>query len=60
MFTDKFSQLAESMSKRFSNLWLQGKADVAAVDGTKTWNVIQFNLMKGAGLGGRRAVPCGA
>ena len=28
----KSSQLAESMSKRFSNLWLLGKADVAVGD----------------------------
>ena len=33
---------------------------MVAVDGMKTWNVIQFNLIKGAGLGGRCAVPCGA
>ena len=35
------------MSKKFSNLWLLGKADVEAVDALflqhVTWNVIQFN-----------------
>ena len=43
------------MSEKFSNLWLLGKADVEAVNALflqhLTWNVIQFNLIKGAGLG---------
>ena len=43
------------MSEKFSNLWLLRKANVEAVDALflqhVTWNVIQFNLMKGAGLG---------
>ena len=52
---EKFSRLAESMSEKFSNLWLLGKADVEAVDALflqhVTWNVIQFNLIEGDGLG---------
>ena len=50
---DKFSHLTESMSKRFSNLWLLGKADVVLVDAFlwhEDLNVIQFNLIKGTGL----------
>ena len=41
------------MSKRFSNLWLLGKEDVAVVDALlqhDDLNVIQFNLIKGTGL----------
>ena len=44
------------MSEKFSNLWLLGKADVSgngrrAVLAARDLNVIQFNLIKGDGLG---------
>ena len=54
MFThvyDKFSQLTESMSKRFSNLWEKQMWRWSTRScSTKTWNVIRFNPIKGAGL----------
>ena len=43
------------MSQRFSNVWLLGKADVAAVDALFLQHVdLECNSIKGAGVGSTR------